>query len=753
MTRFALRLALCLAVTGAASARAAESAPAAGAREAADPPALDAPLAACFEPGTSQEEMDRVAAKLRGLGVSLESFGPEKSRQVTRWAATATDGGGLTQGTPTTITWSYLPDGYLLPGFAGEPTSPNNMQAWLTGLYGDFDTWHALFVQVFDRWSEKTGLTYVYEPNDDGASFPGTPGLAGVRGDVRIAGHSIPGGILAYNWYPNLGDMVIDSGTGFYSNLSNNSLRLRNVLAHEAGHGIGQGHVVPTNGTKLMEPFINLGFDGPTHDEWIGAQRAYGDQLEDDDDGMDATDLGSTYPPGREVEEAGNDADDEQDWYRIDVLAPDAVNGGELHVELRPVGFTYTEGAQGGSAAPLDTTVLSDLRFELYEADGSTLVVSVDDVAEGGVESLVLPTSAAGGLLLVSGTGVDSFPRAISRPPAAQLYDLSVETRANPVAELGGPYLLECSAANEVMLDGTASFDPDGGGLVSFAWSTTCPGASIADPASATTLLSLLPGPPPCPSTCSVTLTVTDDEGQSWTESLPVTVQDTTAPVIAAGDCAPLVQVVPLGGDCLATLSLPLIGGVDGCDENPTATSDAPALFPRGETLVVHSLTDACGNADSCTQSVLVIGAMDCFAANCSKIDLAEGQSDGRITAQGTLRTCDRDSLYDRLEGSDRVRLVIDGFVAFDQPWSAFAPSGPGHRFKQGAVSFNLKGSQWKFADRASGISEGDISPGDGVLHQLELGPNLGSESRQMVEKRPGRWEACRHGQDRIRCD
>ena len=65
-------------------------------------------------------------------------------------------------------------------------------------------------------------------------------------------------GILAYNFFPNSGDMVIDVPDSFYNNTSNNSLGLRNTLAHEHGHGLGLSHVCPVNQTKLMEPFISL---------------------------------------------------------------------------------------------------------------------------------------------------------------------------------------------------------------------------------------------------------------------------------------------------------------------------------------------------------------------------------------------------------------------------------------------------------------------------------------------------------------
>ena len=50
-------------------------------------------------------------------------------------------------------------------------------------------------------------------------------------------------------------------------------------MAHEAGHGLGLGHVTPVNGTKLMEPNISLAYDGPQADDILAVNRGYGDRL------------------------------------------------------------------------------------------------------------------------------------------------------------------------------------------------------------------------------------------------------------------------------------------------------------------------------------------------------------------------------------------------------------------------------------------------------------------------------------------
>ena len=102
----------------------------------------------------------------------------------------------------------------------------------MDGIYGggtgpvDQRPWFNIFQRAYDRWSEVSGLTFVYEANDDGAPMGGTNrGVTGVRGDVRIGGRNIDGnfGVLAFNYFPNNsgnggfdGDMIIDTNDVFY---------------------------------------------------------------------------------------------------------------------------------------------------------------------------------------------------------------------------------------------------------------------------------------------------------------------------------------------------------------------------------------------------------------------------------------------------------------------------------------------------------------------------------------------------------
>jgi len=348
------------------------------------PPEERPPLAVCVAPGTPIEVVQRLEEILYGGHLDYQLG--------TRWSSTAHGGTGG-QGDPITLTYSYVPDGVWVPGGAGEPGSANVLWATLNSQFGSTALWQSKIAQVFARWSELTGLTYEQD-NDDGASLFGSPGVLGVRGDVRFCSHNIDGidGILAYNYYPNGGDMCLDASENWGS--SGNDYRFfRNVVAHEHGHGIGLAHVCPADGTKLLEPYLNIGFDGPQHDDQRGGQRHYGDRYEDNGSAASATDLG-IIESAHVVTEVCMDDNNESDYYAFTVVASQKVS-----LMLTPIGWSYESGPEIGNCDTgtlINSLAINNLDLYLYDTDGSALLASSASHPAGEEETImdyVLPSA------------------------------------------------------------------------------------------------------------------------------------------------------------------------------------------------------------------------------------------------------------------------------------------------------------------------------------------------------------------------
>lgn len=391
-----------------------------------------------FAPDTPQAivnafERNHVSASGTGGEVGSE-FAAYTYDDGARWTSTSTGASTPNQGQPAVVTWSIVPDGTSIYGYGGEPTSPSNLRATLNAAYGSMTAWLGHFQKVFDRWSQVSGVTYVYEPNDDGSAWTsgGIPsGAPGVRGDVRIAGHAIDGsaGTLAYNFYPNRGDMVIDTADASPGRYLANSLMLRNVVAHESGHGLGINHVNPVNRTKLMEPYATTAFDGPQFDDILAIQRGYGDRFEKNggnDTAARGADLG-TLALGQTITVGGDatmvavsptksdfvtiDDDSDVDYFRFNVTGASVVD-----LTLTPRGPTYdSNGTTFNSAAQ------SDLSLTLLASDGVTVLGSSNRAGLGLSEALADVTLTSAGAYYVKITGANNAP---------QFYQLNVSAES-----------------------------------------------------------------------------------------------------------------------------------------------------------------------------------------------------------------------------------------------------------------------------------------------------------------------------------
>ncbi|MFA6046218.1 MAG: matrixin family metalloprotease, partial [Phycisphaerales bacterium] len=422
----------------------------------------------CFEDGRVMDEAGKVGPTIDGrpasgdpldVGPAAFCFAEGYTPTAEEWAAIqrALEGGYQSRynavqrwngipGDPIALTWSFVPDG-LSTGGSGSPGGfiASNLFSRMDSLFGASNraTWINQFQRVFDRWSGLTGITYTrvtFGGNewDDGAAW-GSAGQSGRRGDIRISMHNIDGGngILAYNQFPTNGDMVIDSSENWAQGAPNYTF-LRNVVAHEHGHGIGFAHVCPANSTKLMEPFISVAYDGPQKDDIRAGQEFYGDIFETNDTASIATDIGSftagtsltlglvpsptpavsstlSLSPGS----SAGAADDDVDWFKLTVDVPRLVS-----ITATPIGNTYidvdqnSDGSCQASGVNTNSLTIGNLVITVTNSTGTTTLRVNDGAAAGVSETLT-------NLLLNQGTNLIKITSSQALAET-QLYRLTV---------------------------------------------------------------------------------------------------------------------------------------------------------------------------------------------------------------------------------------------------------------------------------------------------------------------------------------
>jgi len=383
-----------------------------------------------------------------GLVISLRAQPPD----ISRWSGNTalTQPQGFNNGDPLRLTWGIAAlNAPINDAEFGKPFgTPNNLQTRFNTIYGSQAVWQPIFQSTFDRWSSVSGLSFQFESNDDGAPVVVSSGVAGVRADIRIAGKALDGNsnVLAYNYLPNNGDMVIDTEDNFYDDTSSNSLRLRNVVLHEIGHGLGMTHVNSNNANFLLESIYSSSFEGPQYHDILVAQRGYGDVYEKSFNGLGndvverATSLGTVLSGG--ALSIGNDArtlvvlpsavdfvsiDDstDTDFYRFSIS-----DAGAVSISLEALGFTYNATNQDGAGnVPFNTAARSDLGFSLLGTDGSTLLANVNSSGLGGIEVLSNFQIAAAGSYFIRINGTNNSD---TNPIDTQFYGLSIGFTAVP---------------------------------------------------------------------------------------------------------------------------------------------------------------------------------------------------------------------------------------------------------------------------------------------------------------------------------
>lgn len=164
-----------------------------------------------------------------------------------------------------------------------------------------------------------------------------------------------------------------------------------------------------------------------------------------------------------------------------------------------------------------------------------------------------------------------------------------------PVAEAGPDQNVNAGILcnSSVTLDGTGSYDPDGGAIVTYTWSG--PGGPLTG---ANPVVTLPVGK------SKFILTVIDNEGSSTIDSVIITVIDTSSPV-------PTIASLPvIYGLCSVTLSPPT--ALDNClGIISGTTTDSLSYTTQGTRTILWTYADANGNTSTQTQTVIIKDTTD----------------------------------------------------------------------------------------------------------------------------------------------
>jgi hypothetical protein len=166
-----------------------------------------------------------------------------------------------------------------------------------------------------------------------------------------------------------------------------------------------------------------------------------------------------------------------------------------------------------------------------------------------------------------------------------------------PICAIAEPPPSPCDGATAAIpLDGSMSLDTDPGDMLSFAWTTTCPGGAFDDPAAAAPLLTV-DTTHGCNTACDVQLVVTDLAGATSTCGAAVAIFDDAPPVLVLETT----EIVVVDSACNGIFEVELPEGLaaDACDPAPVVKNDADSqvMAAGGQAVITYTATDSCGNA------------------------------------------------------------------------------------------------------------------------------------------------------------
>ncbi len=252
---------------------------------------------------------------------------------------------------------------------------------------------------------------------------------------------------------------------------------------------------------------------------------------------------------------------------------------------LSPATFTVTVAPPPNTAPTI--TVPANMTVEGNALGGANVSFSVTafDAEQGDLTGAVSCTSASGALFALGTTLIDCSVTDAGSLSASGSFSITVVDTAAPVVTAPASITAEATSAGgaSVSYDSATAFDTVWGAIT-----PTCSPASGSAFALGTTMVA-----------CSAT----DGSGNLGSSSFKVTVQDTSAPVLAL----PADQTVEAtsGSGATATYTASASDLVDGAIA-PSCTPASGATFPLGTTTINCSATDAAGNAASGSFSITV---------------------------------------------------------------------------------------------------------------------------------------------------
>jgi len=194
--------------------------------------------------------------------------------------------------------------------------------------------------------------------------------------------------------------------------------------------------------------------------------------------------------------------------------------------------------------------------------------------------------------------------------------DAAIVTPVNrpPVANAGLDQLVSVGATCQapVTLNGSGSSDPDGDTLT-YSWTSAgsppFPPIVLSEGGGAAT--GPTPAAPLAPGVYTIVLTVSDGRGGSASDTVVVTVRDTTPPVFTS---VPAPITVEQSSPAGTLVTVPLATAIDNCpgplfvsiDVSPVSPP-GPVMFPPGSTTVTFRTCDAHCNRASATTTVTVV--------------------------------------------------------------------------------------------------------------------------------------------------